>query len=134
MNFHPDKQLFQVHGPGDRTTDPWITKPALYLYTTGDPLWNILISLFCISNRFKSLNKYISVKNIIWRNISWNGRCIKSRMLLQDKAQPILQELVNDKKSVLIWQGLVGKLEVISSFCENKVVVEQTQCIFTTTF
>ena len=55
-------------------------------------------------------------------------------MLLQNKAQPILQELVNDKKSVLIWQGLVGKLEVISSFWENKVVVEQTQCIFTKNF
>ena len=38
MNFHPDKQLFQVAGAGDQTTDPWITKPALYLYTMGDPL------------------------------------------------------------------------------------------------
>ena len=38
MNFHPDKQLFQVAGAGDRTTDPWITKPALYLYIMGDPL------------------------------------------------------------------------------------------------
>ena len=38
MNFHPDKQLFQVAGTGDQTTDPWITKPALYLYTMGDPL------------------------------------------------------------------------------------------------
>ena len=36
MDFHPDKQLFQVIGTGDRTTDPWITKPALYLYTMGD--------------------------------------------------------------------------------------------------
>ena len=34
MNFHPDKQ---VAGAGDRTTDPWITKPVLYLYTIGDP-------------------------------------------------------------------------------------------------
>ena len=25
MNFHPDKQLFQVAGTGDRTTDPCIT-------------------------------------------------------------------------------------------------------------
>ena len=23
MNFHPDKQLFQVAGAGDRNTDPW---------------------------------------------------------------------------------------------------------------
>ena len=30
VNFHLDKQLFQVAGAGDRTTDPWITKPALY--------------------------------------------------------------------------------------------------------
>ena len=37
MNFHPDKQLFQVAGAGDRTIEPWITKPALYLYTMGDP-------------------------------------------------------------------------------------------------
>ena len=37
MNFHPDKQLFQVAGTGDRTTDPWITKPVLYLYTMGEP-------------------------------------------------------------------------------------------------
>ena len=35
MNFHPDKQLFQVAGAGDQTTDPWITRPVLYPYTTG---------------------------------------------------------------------------------------------------
>ena len=35
MNFHPDKQLFQVVGAGDRTTDPWITRLVLYPYTTG---------------------------------------------------------------------------------------------------
>ena len=35
MNFHPDKQLFQVAATGDRTTDPWITRPVLYPYTTG---------------------------------------------------------------------------------------------------
>ena len=45
MNFHSDKQLFQVAGTGDRTTDPWITKPALYLYTMGDPLILILNTL-----------------------------------------------------------------------------------------
>jgi hypothetical protein len=44
MNFHPDKQLFQVAGDGDRTADPWITKPVLYLYTMGDPLALILAS------------------------------------------------------------------------------------------
>ena len=38
MNFHPDKQLFQVTGAGDLTTDPGIAKLALYLYTMGDPL------------------------------------------------------------------------------------------------
>ena len=38
MNFHPYKQLYQVAGAGDWTTDPWITKPALYHYTIGDPL------------------------------------------------------------------------------------------------
>ena len=26
-----DKQFFQVAGAGDQTTDPWITKSALYL-------------------------------------------------------------------------------------------------------
>ena len=31
MNFHPDKQLFQIASAKDRTTDPWITKPGLYL-------------------------------------------------------------------------------------------------------
>ena len=36
MNFHPDKQLFQVAGSEVRTTDPWITRPELYPYTTGD--------------------------------------------------------------------------------------------------
>ena len=25
-NFHPNKQLFQVAGAGDQTTDPWITR------------------------------------------------------------------------------------------------------------
>ena len=34
MNFHPDKQLFQVARTGDWTTDPWITRPVLYPYTT----------------------------------------------------------------------------------------------------
>ena len=29
MNFHPDKQLFQIAGAGDRTTDPSVTKPVL---------------------------------------------------------------------------------------------------------
>ena len=38
MNFHPNKQFFQVAGAKDRTTDPWITKPALYLYTMEDPI------------------------------------------------------------------------------------------------
>ena len=38
MNFHPDKQLFQVAGTIDRTTDLWITRPELYPYTTGDSL------------------------------------------------------------------------------------------------
>ena len=36
MNFHPDKQLFQVAGPWVRTTDPWITMAALSPYTMGD--------------------------------------------------------------------------------------------------
>ena len=42
MNFHPDKQLFQVAGAVDRTTDPWIRRPELYPYTTGDSLINNL--------------------------------------------------------------------------------------------
>ena len=36
MNLHPDKQLFQVAGTGDRTTDLCVTRPELYPYTTGD--------------------------------------------------------------------------------------------------
>ena len=43
MNFHPDKQLLQVAGAGDQTNDPWISKPALYLYTMGNPLVWILM-------------------------------------------------------------------------------------------
>ena len=35
MNFHPHKQLFQVASAGDRTTDPWITRPVLYPYPRG---------------------------------------------------------------------------------------------------
>ena len=46
MNFHPDKQLFQVAGAGNRTTDPWITKPELYLYTMVVPLIILLYSSF----------------------------------------------------------------------------------------
>ena len=38
MNFHPVKQLFQVAGARDRTTDPWVTSPTLPPYTTGDSL------------------------------------------------------------------------------------------------
>jgi hypothetical protein len=45
MNFHPDQQLLQVAGASVRTADPWITKPALYLYTMGDPLAGSFISL-----------------------------------------------------------------------------------------
>ena len=43
MNFHPDKQLFQVAGSGDRTTDPLITKTGLYVYTIGDPPVKVII-------------------------------------------------------------------------------------------
>jgi cytochrome c biogenesis protein CcdA len=54
MNFHPDKQLFQVAGTRDQTTDPWITMPALYLYTMGAhlPYW-ILVHF---SKTLKSFN------------------------------------------------------------------------------
>ena len=38
MNLNPDKQLFPVASTGVQTTDSWITKPVLYLYTMGDPL------------------------------------------------------------------------------------------------
>ena len=30
MNLHPVKQLFQVAGAGDQTTDPWHARPGLY--------------------------------------------------------------------------------------------------------
>ena len=43
MNFHPDKQLFQVAGSGDRTTDPLITKTGLYVYTIGEPPVKVII-------------------------------------------------------------------------------------------
>jgi hypothetical protein len=43
MNFHPDKQLFKVASAEDQTTDPWITKPALFLYTMGDQLRSNLL-------------------------------------------------------------------------------------------
>ena len=45
MNFHPDKQLFQVAGAGDRTADPWVTSPTLPPppYTMGDFLPTLLI-------------------------------------------------------------------------------------------
>ena len=43
MHFHPCKELFQVAGARDRTTDPWITKPVIYIYTMGDPLVFLLI-------------------------------------------------------------------------------------------
>ena len=42
MNFHPEKQFFQVASARDRTTDTWITKQAIYLYTMGDPLARLL--------------------------------------------------------------------------------------------
>ena len=47
------KDFFQVDGPGVQTTDPWITKPALYLYTMGDPL---------ISRKDDLLNDYQKLK------------------------------------------------------------------------
>ena len=39
--------LFQVVGrpAGDRTTDPWITRPELYPYNTGDSLHKIFTQL-----------------------------------------------------------------------------------------
>ena len=42
MNFRPDKQLFQVAGTGDWTTDSWVTSPTLPFYTTGDYLAQML--------------------------------------------------------------------------------------------
>jgi hypothetical protein len=40
MNFHPDKQLFQVAGAGDRTTD-----------TMEDPFLILIVLLFYFSWR-----------------------------------------------------------------------------------
>ena len=37
MNFHPDKQLFQVDSAGVRTNDPWITKPLHH----GGPTYTV---------------------------------------------------------------------------------------------
>ena len=42
MNLHPDKQLFQVAGTVDWTTDPWIIQPALYLYNMREPLMPVV--------------------------------------------------------------------------------------------
>jgi hypothetical protein len=43
MNFHPDKQLFQVADARDRTTDPWITRPVLYPYSMGTHCSEVLL-------------------------------------------------------------------------------------------
>ena len=42
INFHSVKQLFQVAGTEDRTTDPWITRPVLYPYTMGTELIHLI--------------------------------------------------------------------------------------------
>ena len=44
MNFHPDKQSFQVAGAEDRTNDPWITKPLPLQH--GGPTGRIFLTLF----------------------------------------------------------------------------------------
>ena len=47
MNFHPNKQLFQVASAGDQTTDPWIKRTVLYAYTTRDsPILSFISSIF----------------------------------------------------------------------------------------
>ena len=57
MNFHPDKQLLKVAGDRDQTTNPWITKPALYLYIMGD-----LLRTSAKSYATKMKDKHISIK------------------------------------------------------------------------
>ena len=46
MNFHTDKQLFQVAGARDRTTDPWITRAVIYPFTTEDFQFWVLFHQF----------------------------------------------------------------------------------------
>ena len=46
MNFHPDKQLLQVAGTRDQTTDPWITRPALLPTQQGQN------SIICINRKY----------------------------------------------------------------------------------
>jgi hypothetical protein len=78
MNFHPDKQLFQVAGAGDRTTDPWITiykASALPLQHRGTH-WSTKLQS-CFQNLVKKLEIkklsplfYISFKSCLLGSIS----------------------------------------------------------------
>ena len=51
MNFHPDKQLFQVAGAGDRTDDPWFTSPTLPPTPRGTTLFQRLSAIFTLKKQ-----------------------------------------------------------------------------------
>ena len=50
MTFHPYKQLFQVAGAKDWTTDPCITRPVLYPDTRGTLLDKILLKCIFVQS------------------------------------------------------------------------------------
>ena len=69
----PDKQL----GTGVRTTDPWITRPALYTYTTGDSFFRKYFfgSYFSLEDiSFKDIMSFadMSLEDISFEQISFS--------------------------------------------------------------
>ena len=62
MNFHPDKQLFQVAGAGDQTTDPWITNPALNLYTMLKNLKSKVLLMFFLIEQLKQFLEMLKLE------------------------------------------------------------------------
>jgi hypothetical protein len=83
MNFHPDYQLFQLAGSGDRTADPWITSPTLPPYTTGDSYQDFLrtmSSIDLISLKIQILGENLFI-NLGFKSPSGKVKSFLSRFL-----------------------------------------------------
>ena len=54
--------FIQVAGNGDQTINPWITKPALYLYTMGNPLTRNWYKRWQIFSTVKKLKCFWNIR------------------------------------------------------------------------
>ena len=91
MNFHPDKQLFQVASPGNQTTDPWITRSMLYLYTTVTHFKEMLYWNFYVNKVFNNFDRPVeqvsawfspSAYSVVSTYVCWDHVCFSLNRLV----------------------------------------------------